>query len=387
MDEKDLEEYVTDYLSWMMENGFSPRTVGEHRSFLKHFSDYAKKNRLSFQNAVDARTVNAFLEQCPLVKAPHAVNGFMRYLCSEGIIVLKQKNPRRLPDIFETYMRFYQRTRNVSDSRIKMVRKKLSDFNGFLVKTGIRIEDLEIDTVDEFLNVCNEGKAPSTRADNRAAIRGFLSFLYNHHRLLKRDLASMIISAPVFNRDNPPKFLRPHELARLIGSLKWSTAEELRTAAMVILSYTTGLRPREIIRITLDDIAFTRAELRVRFRKGANPVIFTLPEETVKAVSAYIIGARPKTKDRHLFIGLDPPRGPLSKYAVSRIVQRAMTRAGVPGTPYWLRHTYAQNLLESGADIFEIKEMLGHDSIKSTKKYLHVHIKLMREVLFDETED
>ena len=78
---------------------------------------------------------------------------------------------------------------------------------------------------------------------------------------------------------------------------------------------------------------------------------------------------------------------PVSRYAVKRIIQGAMRKAGIPGTPYWLRHTYAQNLLESGASLFEIKEMLGHDDIKSTKRYLHIHIKLMREVLFDETED
>jgi site-specific recombinase XerD len=62
-----------------------------------------------------------------------------------------------------------------------------------------------------------------------------------------------------------------------------------------------------------------------------------------------------------------------------------MRKAGLCSTAYWLRHTYAQNLLETGASIYEIKEMLGHDSIETSQKYLHVHTKLMREVLFDET--
>jgi len=62
-----------------------------------------------------------------------------------------------------------------------------------------------------------------------------------------------------------------------------------------------------------------------------------------------------------------------------------MKKAGIPGSAYWLRHTYAQNLLETGVTIYEIKEMLGHDKIESTRSYLHVHTKMMREVLFDET--
>lgn len=62
-----------------------------------------------------------------------------------------------------------------------------------------------------------------------------------------------------------------------------------------------------------------------------------------------------------------------------------MKKIGIPYSAYCLRHTYAQNLLEAGLSIYEIKEMMGHDSIESTKQYLHVHIKLMRGVLFDET--
>jgi len=61
-----------------------------------------------------------------------------------------------------------------------------------------------------------------------------------------------------------------------------------------------------------------------------------------------------------------------------------MQAVGLPGTVYWLRHTYAQNLLQAGLSIYEVKEMLGHTSIESTRRYLHIHIKLMREVLFDE---
>jgi site-specific recombinase XerD len=62
-----------------------------------------------------------------------------------------------------------------------------------------------------------------------------------------------------------------------------------------------------------------------------------------------------------------------------------MRKAGLSATAYWMRHTFAQNLLEAGASIFDIKEMMGHDKIEATKLYLHVHTKLMRKVLFNET--
>jgi len=74
----------------------------------------------------------------------------------------------------------------------------------------------------------------------------------------------------------------------------------------------------------------------------------------------------------------------MNERRIAQFIKKNMTKVGLRSSAYWLRHTYAQNLLEAGASIFEIKEMMGHDKIESTKIYLHVHVKLMRKVLFDE---
>jgi integrase/recombinase XerD len=71
--------------------------------------------------------------------------------------------------------------------------------------------------------------------------------------------------------------------------------------------------------------------------------------------------------------------------SVCLCISKAMKRAGLSSSAYWLRHTYAQNLLHMGRSIYEIKEMLGHDTIHSTQKYLSIHVDLMRKVLFHET--
>ena len=75
----------------------------------------------------------------------------------------------------------------------------------------------------------------------------------------------------------------------------------------------------------------------------------------------------------------------MSQNTVTQAINAYMRKIGIPKGAYALRHTYAQNLLEAGLSLYEIKEMMGHDSIESTRKYLHVHIKLMRKVVFDET--
>ncbi len=75
----------------------------------------------------------------------------------------------------------------------------------------------------------------------------------------------------------------------------------------------------------------------------------------------------------------------MSANLTGHYLTKALRDAGLPGTAYCLRHTFAQNMLEAGASIFEIKEMMGHDTIESTRNYLSVHKELMRRVLFDET--
>jgi site-specific recombinase XerD len=79
-----------------------------------------------------------------------------------------------------------------------------------------------------------------------------------------------------------------------------------------------------------------------------------------------------------------PPYGPITPTIVHYYFKTAMHKVNPAASVYWLRHTYAQNLLQAGASLFEIKELMGHDSIESTRKYLLIHIELMRKVLFDE---
>jgi site-specific recombinase XerD len=153
---------------------------------------------------------------------------------------------------------------------------------------------------------------------------------------------------------------------------------------MVHLAYTLGLRPCEICRITLDDIAFKKAQLNLEDRKNKQPLTLPIAEQTLKAIVAYMVGGRPNSQDRHLILSLSAPYGPIVPGVVGRYIQQAMHKAKLTSTPYWLRHSYAQHLLSCGASIYEIKQMLGHRHIESSRKYLHIHTDLMREVILDE---
>ena len=230
----------------------------------------------------------------------------------------------------------------------------------------------------------NKDYVPGTCRIKRSYLRNFLKYLYLEG-YIKKDLAPLVVSPPEFARSKPPKFLRPKEVKKLFDSLNLSIIKDLRTYAEIHLAYYLGLRPKEISLISLDDISFRQKEIFIRSRKNYSPAQLPLPDDIIKAITAYIVGGRPKSEHRILFLQLIQPYKPVNKNDICRSIRGCMNKNNLKASAYWLRHSYAQNLLESGASIYEIKEMMGHKSIESSRKYLSIHINLMREVILDET--
>ena len=282
-----------------------------------------------------------------------------------------------LPDIYEQYFLYLEHTREISRSQIINVRRVLASLHGYLENHKLSLAALKIEHLDAFMGEFKVAR--TTLRIYRYYVRGFLKYLYAERKIMKKDLASLLVGPPLFAHKKPPKFLRPQEMQKLFSSLKLSTPMDIRTYAMIHLAYSLGLRPIEISRITLDHISFTRGELSIRERKTKKPTILPLPKQTVQAIAAYVFKARPKTDIRALF--LTHSGSPFRPEMVAGTTKKA----GLSSTAYWLRHTYAQNLLGMGRSIYEIKEMMGHKNIQSTQRYLYIDTERMRKVLFNET--
>jgi integrase/recombinase XerD len=290
----------------------------------------------------------------------------------------------QLDQTIADYLIYQRKAHQASDRMLRQIRTVLVALQAFLEKNRIGLQTLTIGKIDTFLSEYLAGYKENTCVNYRSCLRGFLKYLFHERKLMSKNLAPLVVGAPRFSKAKPPYFLRPDELKRLFAGLKYSSASDLRTSAMVHLAYMLGLRPCEISSMLLDDIFFKAAELCIRTRKNNVPVRLPVPEETIKAIAAYLVGGRPKTNHREVFLTLKQPFRPMSQNTVTQAINSCLKKIGLSLSAYCLRHTYAQNLLETGLSLYEIKEMMGHGSIESTKKYLHVHIKLMREVLFDE---
>jgi site-specific recombinase XerD len=380
---KKLKRAVDDYLLWMISSRYADATIKNYEQILNHFVDFIARHKISWDQIFSSANLHGFDQSTKAELA--AVRGLCRYLVKQKRILAPiEKEKYLLPTVYEQYLNYYATTRQTSNKRVQSIRRVLFAFDGYLQNKKIKLAALAIEDIDAFFADFNANFTPSTCKVYRSIVRGFLSYLFHQRQILKRDLAPLVVGAPMFARAKPPTFLRADELKSMFDSIELCSQSGLRTYAMLQLAYTLGLRPIEICQITLDNISFRKAELIINWRKCHNPLALPVPETTIKAIAAYIIGARPQSTLRTLFLSLKTPYGPITPTTVHYYFKTAMHKVNPAASVYWLRHTYAQNLLEAGISLFEIKELMGHDSIESTRKYLLIHIKLMREVLFDE---
>ena len=382
---KHLKQAIADHLQWMKSVGYARRTRQSHQARLNQFLHFSKNTKISWEKLFTSNSLECFKKSCRQSAVP-AINALSHYLFSQGKIPKPFSNrppPIELPKIYEDYLSYQQTHRQATGRQISNIKRVLAAFNDYLQTHKIDLGSLKIEQVDAFLAQFLAPFAPASRRIYRSRLRAFLTYLYHEQHIIKTDLAPLVVGRREYAQPKPPHFLRPKQVQKLFAGLTIGCASDIRSYAMVQLAYTMGLRPKEISRIRLDDITFSTSQLTLTGRKGNNPVELPMPEHSAKAIAAYLIAVRPQSAHRTVFLTVHPPFRPMSPNGVGYHITKAMRKAGLRSSAYWLRHTYAQNLLESGASIFEIKEMLGHDKIESTKLYLHVHIKLMRKVLFD----
>jgi site-specific recombinase XerD len=384
-----LEQAICDYLQWLKSKQYkgSEKKRMLYEEVLSDFALFVRSKKIAWKDTFSLDTLKAFRNDSKLSNVSHAVIGLSYYLFLNARVPQPLHKPNYqidLPEIYEQYLLYHEQSRQVPYSQIKAIRRVLAEFHDYLQRFNINLCSIRIEQIDAFMAQFHENFAPGTCKTYRFHLRGFLSYLYHERKILPKDLAPLVVGAPLFAQAKPPKFLRPHELQRLFQSLKISSPTDLRTYAMIQLAYSLGLRPKEISSITLDDISFSKRQLTLGHRKNNNPFTLPVPERTIKAVAAYLTKGRPKGQYRHLFLSFRSPYKPISSATVIHYISKALKAAGLCASAYWLRHTYAQNLLKTGASIYEIKEMLGHQNIQSTQRYLYIHIELMRKVLFDE---
>ena len=354
---------------------------------LIEFLFFVIHKNICWKDMFTLETFTMFRRHTGIMSAGPIIN-LSRYLHEKGDIeqlLIMPKYQVPLPDIYEQYFIYLEQTKTFRKNYLFTSRRVLASLHSYLEHHRVNLPDLKVEHLDAFMVEFIKPFAVATRTGYLSHLRGFLKYLYNELKMLDKDLAPMLAGPRVLTRSNPPRFLRSGEIQRLFNSIKPDTPSRIRTYAMIHLACSMGLRPIEISQITLDDVSFKKRQLTLPQRKTNKPVILPIPENTLKAIAAYTLNVRPWTTHRELFLTCYAPHKPIRSHHVSFYISEAMKKAGLSSSPYALRHSYARNLLLTGRSIYEIKEMMGHENIESTQRYLYIDTELMRKVILNET--
>ncbi len=279
-------------------------------------------------------------------------------------------------DEIELFIGALRFERSLSPNTCAAYRRDLAFFADSLKARGkSAAAEVTRDDIVGFLQADRDcGLAASTRARRAVAIRMWLKYL-KQRRILANDPAELL-DTPKRGR-SLPKVLSEEETFRMLDSVKGLEPRELRDRAMLEMMYGCGLRVSELCALKIEDIVADGELLRV-LGKGSKERIVPIGKAAGRAVNAYLESARDVfTKGdlsvTHVFV--TRLKKPFTRQGIFKIIKTRAAAAGIDDeriSPHVLRHCFASHMLQHGADIRAIQELLGHADISTTQVYTHV---------------
>ena len=275
-----------------------------------------------------------------------------------------------LPQISKEYIS-YLRAHGKRENEIKQRKKYVDQFLKDLYSGGLtQMGDLNGKRIYEII----ENKEISFWFS--VSLRAFLKYLY----LYSYTAENYTDTIPVHSTHKTvPSVYTPDEMQRFLASIDRTKPSGVRDYALIILIRTYALRAGDVAKLKIDDIDFIHKKIRVITEKTGNSISFNLTEEVEKAITEYIYSARPKKKDKHLFLNKNYPHRPMSNSRIYHIVSGYFKSAdinieGKRHGPHSIRASRATELLDLGASVSEVSAFLTHTTSISTMKYLQVSI-------------
>ena len=279
-----------------------------------------------------------------------------------------------------------------SDHTRRAYRKDLLDFFSFLAESHfagsarqkresvVKLKQIDGIMLRGYLGFLHRKNKKATIARKLSAIRSFFKYLVKKG-VISENPAELILTP---KQDKTiPVYLSVDEIFRLLDSIQTDTLLGLRNRAIFETLYSSGIRVSELAEMNFSDIDFSAAVVRVS-GKGGKQRIVPVGQKALAAIKAYRTRLQKKTgslsiNEGPLFLNRFYKR--LSPRSIARILKKLVETIGLltPVSPHALRHSFATHMLDAGADLRTVQELLGHKSLSTTQKYTHVSIDRLME--------
>lgn len=278
---------------------------------------------------------------------------------------------------YRTHMRL---EKHLSDNTIESYMRDLAQFAHYILRMyDVPPKKVEPEMISNYMSRLYElGREKSSQARALSGIKSFFNYL-----LLEEIIDSSpaeLIEAPKSSRPLPDT-LSTEEIDRLIGSIEDSTTKGLRDRAILEVLYSCGLRVSELCDLKLGDLFFGEGYIRV-IGKGDKQRLVPMSSIARSRIQLYMdVRSKERRKEEILFLNNRGKK--LTRVMIFTIIKQAAQRAGIEKkiSPHTFRHSFATHLLEGGANIRQVQELLGHENILTTEIYTHLDDSHLRQTL------
>lgn len=285
--------------------------------------------------------------------------------------------------LIEHFIHYLMVEKGLAQNTLESYRRDLLLYSTFLKENydGIAIrETTRTHIIAYLLELKRKGRATTTISRNLASIRSFYNFLIRDH-YIDNDPSQNLESPKIDKR--LPKILSVVQVDRLLQMPEVNSVAGLRDKAMLELLYATGIRVSELVSLNIDDLNLNMGLIKC-FGKGSKERIIPLGSLAIESINNYLDYSRVKLNkkpdENALFLNHHGRR--ITRQGFWKIIKKYAKIASIEVdiTPHTLRHSFATHLLENGADLRSVQEMLGHADISTTQIYTHLTKAKLKEV-------
>lgn len=280
----------------------------------------------------------------------------------------------------ENFLNFLQNDKKLSDNTLQSYNRDIKLYCNYLTENGLDMVETDGEEIKTYLdNLKTKGKAVSTVSRNLASLRSFYQYLHRT-KIITND-PTLNIESPKIER-KPPKVLTSEQVELLLEQPKCVDLKGYRDKAMLELVYATGIRVTELISLNVSDINLEEEYIKCAGKTKER--VIPIGSLAVNALKDYIEKSRTillkDENDKALFVNVNGQR--LTRQGFWKIIKQYKTQANIDVdiTPHTLRHSFAVHLLENGAELRAIQEMLGHSDISSTQVYAQIGQNRIKDV-------
>jgi integrase/recombinase XerD len=311
------------------------------------------------------------------------VRATTQWLLFVGSLRVADARPRYFSGLLDDFAQCLTLERGLSPQTIRNRRRHVERFLSWLEEQDFSLVTLKPREVDSFFETLHtRGLSRVTMKISADGVRAFLRHA-ERRAWCPTGLANVVATPRIYRHEQMPLGPSWDDVRKLIESTASDKPVDVRDRAIIMLFAVYGFRAAEVANLRLKDIDWEHDQLIVRRSKQRRRQVYPLVVSVGDAIAQYLESVRPRSSDRHVFLKLLAPIGPMSSQALYHVVAARLKRSGIETRrhgPHALRHACAGHLLSQGLSLKEIGDHLGHRSLESTRVYAKVDLQGLRNV-------